>query len=129
MTKRTKTQPRVWADTSHASLCALGLHLQQTGVLATLATGCTIRQKTLQYSPAQKVTMLLSGLMGGVTSLSQLNALRSGQALQAAFGLPGWAEQSVVSDTLSAVTEADLTAIRQATEQILRRFSRALRHD
>ncbi len=129
MTKRTKTQPRVWADTSHASLCALGLHLQQTGVLATLATGCTIRQKTLQYSPAQKVTMLLSGLMSGVTSLSQLNTLRSDQALQAAFGLPGWAEQSVVSDTLSAVTEADLTAIRQATEQILRRFSRAQRHD
>lgn len=130
MSEHTTTRPpRVWHDTSYAGLCALGCHLRHTGVLATLAQGCTIRQKTRRYTPAQKLTMLFAGLLSGITGLARTNTLRSDQALQTAFGLPGWAEQSVLSDTLSAATDADVAALRQASEQVLRRFSRALRHD
>lgn len=127
--RTTSRPPRVFQDTSYASLCALGLHLRRSGVLDTLIQGCTIRQKTRSYTPAQKVTMIFAGLLTGITGIARINALRSDSALLAAFGLPGCAEQSVLSDTLSAATDADVTAVRQASEQVLQRFSRALHHD
>jgi hypothetical protein len=125
----TSPRCRVIEDTGYASLCALGQQLVRQGLLATLADGCTIRQKTIRYSPAQKVQMLFCGLLTGITGICRMETIRAEPALQLAFGLPGCAEQSVLSDTLSAVTDADVAALRTACEGILRRSSTALAHD
>src|SRR5205807_4875111 len=50
-------------------------------------------------------------------------------ALQAAFGLPGCAEQSVLADTLDAATDADVAALRQVVEASFLQYSSARRHD
>lgn len=120
---------RVWEDTSHASLCVLGALLQQRGILATLAQGVTIHQKPRTYTPAQKLTMLFVGILQGQRALCHLErSLRPDPALQQAFGLPGCAEQSVISDTLDAATATDVTELRTAAETLLQRHSQALQH-
>jgi hypothetical protein len=121
---------RVWNDTPHASLCLLGTSVQQHGILTTLEQGVTIKQKTLRYTPAQKVTMVLIGLLSGMRSVSNLDTtLRVDPAVQRAFGLPGCAEQSVIADTVNAATAADVAALRTAIEGIMAREGTALHHD
>jgi hypothetical protein len=107
----------------------LGQLLRRHGILDELAAGCTIHQKTIRYTPAEKLTMLFAGLLTGITSIDRMDTLRSDRALLTAFGLPGCAEQSVLSDTLSAATDADVAHLRTATEMLLRRYGRALHHD
>lgn len=120
---------RLWYDSSHASLCLLGLHLRRIGFFRELETGITIKQKTIIYTPAQKLEMLLVSLLAGATAVSHSGrTLRIDEALQAAFGLPGCADQSVLADTLDAATPEDVAALRTAVDAILVRFSRARRH-
>jgi hypothetical protein len=54
--------------------------------------------------------------------------LRVDPALQAAFGLPGCADQSVLADTLDAASDQDVADLRQGVEEIFRRYSRTRRH-
>jgi hypothetical protein len=54
--------------------------------------------------------------------------LRVDPALQAAFGLPGCADQSVLADTLDAATDQDVGDLRQVVEDIFRRYSQTRRH-
>jgi hypothetical protein len=122
--------PRVWEDSSHASLCLLGPLLHARGILPALEQGVTIRQKVRTYTPAQKTTMVLVGLLSGLRTVSGLDlSLRTDPALQRAFGLPGCAEQSVIADTLNAATSEDVAALRQTVEALLQQHSQALQHD
>ena len=55
-----------------------------------------IRQKTVKYSPVQKLMDGLITILAGAHGLSEINTrLRSDPALQRAFGRTGCAEQSV----------------------------------
>jgi hypothetical protein len=121
---------RLWHDSAHASLCLLGAHLRAIGFFRDLEAGITIRQKSLRYTPAQKLEMFMVSLLAGASAVSHSNrGLRVDQALQAAFGLPGCADQSVIADTLDAATPEDVAALRTAIDSIFGRFSRARRHD
>ena len=46
-----------------------------------------------------------------------------------AFGLPGCAEQSVIAATLDAMTEADLSTLREAMGDLFGQYSLARRHN
>jgi Transposase DDE domain len=123
-------QQRKWYDSSHASLCLLGACLRRLGILDALADGLHLRQKTLKYSPAQKLVMLFAALLAGAKTVSQTGTtLRTDRALQAAFGLPGCADQSVIAATLDAATEADVADLRAVLGALLRQHSQACRHD
>jgi hypothetical protein len=49
--------------------------------------------------------------------------------LQRAFGRKGCAEQSVVSETLNASTQENVEQMRQALQELYRRYSRGYAHD
>src|SRR5438105_2721261 len=111
----TPSRDRVWHDSSHASLCLLGTHLRAIGFFQELEAGITIRQKALRYTPAQKLEMLLVSLLTGATAVSHTSrTLRADEALQAAFGLPGCADQPVIAETLDVATPEDVAALRAA---------------
>src|SRR5207237_4744939 len=55
--------------------------------------------------------------------------VRIDSALITAFGLPGCADQSVIADTLDAVTERDLEAMQEALTETFSRYSQARQHD
>src|SRR5215203_4757223 len=83
----------------HAALAALGLKLQQLDLFAPIRQQVQIAQKTVQYSPQDKLHDGFIALLAGAHGLSEINSLlRSDPALQAAFGRAGCAEQSVVQD-------------------------------
>lgn len=98
----TSAQQRAWQESGHASLCLLGSYLQEKGFFHPLETRLHVQQKTLKYTPVQKLEMLFIALLAGAKAVSHSNfTLRADPALYRAFGLPGCAEQSVIADTLS----------------------------
>jgi hypothetical protein len=126
----TRTHERAWQESSHASLCLLGSHLRGIGFFQPLETRLQGHQKILKYTSVQKLEMLFVSLLAGAKAVSHTNfALRADPALYRAFGLPGCAEQSVIADTLDAMTEADISALREAMADLFARYSQARRHD
>jgi hypothetical protein len=117
-------------STAHASLAALGVKLRQLDFLAPLREGVQIAQKTVKYSPFEKLTDCFIGILAGAHGIVEINeGLRADPALQAAFGRTACAEQSVIQDTLDACTAANVTQLEQAIDQIFRQQSRAAHHD
>ena len=120
---------RKWSDSGHASLCLLGCYLRQIGFFRPLEEGFRLKQKVVKYSPVQKVAMIFVSLLAGAKAIAHSDwTLRVDPALQAAFGLPGCADQSVLADTLDAATDQDVADLRQVIEEIFRRYSQTRRH-
>jgi hypothetical protein len=126
----TSTPARVWYESTHASLCLLGTYLRRTGFFAPLETQVQIQQKTLKYTPVQKLEMFFVALLAGAKAVSHTNTtLGVDSALCQAFGLPGCADQSVIAATLSAATEADVAALQAALAETFGRYSQAYRQN
>src|SRR5436309_2541872 len=116
--------------TGHASLAALGVKLGQLDLLAPLREEVKIAQKAVKYTPCEKLTDCLIGILAGAHGIVEINeGLRADPALQAAFGRPACAEQSVIQDTLDACTTTNVTQMEQAIQRIFRQHGRAAQHD
>ncbi len=121
---------RKWFDSAHASLCLLGGYLRLTGFCRPLVEGLQLQQKVRKYTPVQKVEMVFVSLLAGAKAIYHTGTtLRVDPGLQAAFGLPGCAEQSVLAETLNAATDTDVAALRQVVEASFVQYSAARRHD
>ncbi len=120
---------RKWYDSRHASLCLLGWYLGQIGFFRPFEEGIRLQQKVVKYSPVQKLEMIFVSLLAGAKAVAHSDwTLRVDPALQAAFGLPGCADQSVLADTLDAAADQDVADLRQVVEEIFRQYSRTRRH-
>src|SRR3712207_598753 len=101
--------------TSHASLAALGVKLRRLDLFGPIRDGVRIPQKAVRYTPTDKLYDAFIALLAGAHGLVEINhRLRAEPALQAAFGRPACAEQSVVQDTLDACTAATVTELQEA---------------
>jgi hypothetical protein len=115
---------------AHASLAALGSYLHQIDLLAPIRKLVTIRQKTVRYTPFDKLLSAFLLLLTGARRMVQINTcLRADPTLCQAFGIAACAEQSVVQDTLDATTDQNVEQMKQAMTQIFRKHSRAYRHN
>jgi hypothetical protein len=120
---------RKWHDSGHASLCLLGSYLRRVGFFRPWEEGLRLKQKVVKDSPVQKLEMVVVSLLTGAKAIAHSDlTLRVDPALQAAFGLPGCAEQSVLAETLDAATDEDVADLRQVVEEAFRRYSQARRH-
>jgi hypothetical protein len=114
----------------HASLAALGNYLCQLHLLAPIQASVRIQQKTVKYSPFDKITDAFILLLTGAHRMVEINTrLRADPALVEAFGKTGCAEQSVVQDTLDACTDQNVAQMQQAINRIFRTHSQAYGHD
>jgi hypothetical protein len=117
-------------STSHASLAVLGVKLRELDLFGPIRASVHIAQKTVRYTPADKLYDTFIALLAGAHGLVEINRLlRADPALQAAFGRPACAEQSVVQDTLDACTAENVSQLEEAVATIYRRHSRGYRHD
>ena len=108
----------------------MGGYLCRTGFFRPLEEQVPLHQKVRQYSAVQKLEMVFVSLLAGAKAIYQTGTtLRVDPALQAAFGLPGCAEQSVLAETLNAATDAEVAALRQVVEASFLQYSAARRHD
>ena len=117
-------------STAHASLAALGVHLQRLDLFGPIREQVHIAQKTVRYTPTDKLYDAFIALLAGAQGLVEINGrLRPDAALQAAFGRTACAEQSVVQDTLDACSDETVAQLEAAWTTIYRRHSQASRHD
>lgn len=116
--------------TNHAVLAALGQKLQRIRLFEPIRTHVQIQQKTVHYSPVDKLEDVWLSILTGSRGLVETNTrLRPDRALQRAFGRSGCAEQSTLSETLNAATAENVQELEQALTTIYRRFSRGYQHD
>src|SRR3989442_6054300 len=113
-----------------ATLAALGIRLQGLNLFGKVRDAVHITQKTIIHTPVQKLYDAFIAILAGAHGFVEMNKrLRSDPGVQAAFGRQGWAEQSVVQDTLDACTEANVEQMHHAMDTIYRQQSRGYRHD
>ena len=117
-------------STPHATLVALGLKVQQLDLFRPIREQVQIKQKTVRYSPTDKLYDAWIAILAGAQGLVEVNTrLRSDPVLQQAFGRTACAEQSVIQDTLDACDATTVQQMEQALTTIVRHHSQAYRHD
>ena len=111
-------------------LVAIGTKIRALKLLQPIEELVKIRQKTVKYSPVEKLMDGLITILAGAHGLSEINTrLRSDPALQRAFGRTGCAEQSVVQETLDACSATNVKQMEQATRAIFQTHALAYRHN
>ena len=129
MTEST-TPPMTRQSTPHATLVALGLKVQQLDLFRPIHEQVQIKQKTVRYTPTDKLYDAWIAILAGAQGLVEVNTrLRSDPVLQRAFGRTACAEQSVIQDTLDACDATTVQQMEQALTTIVRHHSQAYRHD
>lgn len=124
------TIDRIWSSTPRASLAAVGLKLHQLDLFGPIRQLVHIKQKTVRYSPTDKLYDAFISLLAGAHGLVEVKTrLRSDPALQRAFGRSACAEQSVIQQTLDACDATTVAQMEQALTTIFRLHSRAAQHD
>ena len=103
MAKSTTKQKQHQQYTPRASLAALGMKFSQLGIFRPIAEHVRIAQKVVKYTPVAKLVDALIAILAGAHGLVEANKrVRPDRPLQRAFGRDGYAEQSVISETLNA---------------------------
>jgi hypothetical protein len=126
----TSASRRVWQESGHASLCLLGVKLRRMGLFKPLEAHIKIGQKVLKYTPVQKLEMFLVALLAGAKAVSQTaTTVGLDPALISAVGLPGYADQSSIAQTLNAATEQDVADLQVALGELFGSFSQVQWHD
>ena len=118
------------SSSAHASLAVIGLKLKELKLFEPIEDRVKIAQKTVRYTPAQKLLHAWVGLLAGAQGIVEINTrLRTDRMLQRAFGLAGCAEQSVIQETLDACTETNVREMEDAIDLIYQAHSQGFRHD
>ena len=113
-----------------ASLAAIGVQIQHLDLFAPIRQTVQMAQKTVKYTPTDKLYDALITILAGAHGIVEINTrLRADLALQRAFGRKGCAEQSVVQETLDHATSANVTEMQQALTAIYRQYSQGYQHD
>lgn len=112
-----------------ATLCAIGIKLRSLKFFDTIAEHVKVKQKTVKHTPVEKLTDAFIAILAGAHGLCEVNTrVRSDAALQRAFGRSSCAEQSVVQETLDASTVENVRQMKHAFKALMRKHSRAYRH-
>jgi hypothetical protein len=116
--------------TPRATLVAIGLKVQQSGIFRPIAERVKIAQKVVCYTPAQKLLDGLITTLAGAHGLVEANKrVRPDRSLQRAFGRNSCAEQSVISETLDVCTAENVQEMYQAMKEIYQRHGLSYRHN
>lgn len=116
-----KINGKVKISSNHASLCALAPVIKDKNVLQPIHNKVNIKQKKILYSPTDKLVLLTIGIMSGIQSVYDINyKLRVDRALLKAFGYKKCADQSVIQETLNAVTDDNIKQMESATDEIFK---------
>ena len=128
------TQFNSCAATTHysprAALVGLGVKLTKLDFFAPLRKHFQLDQKTVKFSPYQKLLTAFVAILAGAWGLVEINKLvRADAVLARAFGLEACPDQSGVQTTLSKCSAAQVDQVRTATREIYQKWGRAYRHD
>jgi Transposase DDE domain group 1 len=113
-----------------ASLAALGAYLHHIDLFGPVRASVKIAQKTVKYSPCDKLYDAFISILAGAHGLIEINTrLRSDPALQAALGRTACAQQAVVQETLNACSADQVSQLDAALRSIYRQPSQGYAHN
>jgi len=112
-------------QTQHAMLVVWGEYAQSIGLVKGIE-GVPLDQKEVDHSPQRKVLEFLVAILGGLPYLKDISRsahpLDQDLAVAKAWRQDGWADQSGVSRTLSALTMAQAEQIVDVLRQVSQPF-------
>ena len=116
-------------ETGYAPLGVLGHCLVHSQFLAPVWAELDLGLKTVDHPPASKLQDVLTSILAGCRSIFEVNTrLRPDLALAHAWGRECFADQSQLARTLDAFAATQVAQLRQGSEALFRRESRALSH-
>lgn len=128
MKKFSKSKSKLQCD--HALLALIGQKCQDEKLLDPLYQLVKINQKTVQYSPVDKLIDLLLAILLDCEVVSQINTKLAQQvAVLNAFGREHCADQSTVQRTLSTCTSENVAQFQAALARLFARHSRTRHHN
>jgi len=114
----------------HASLALIAEWTKSNHIWEDMQGRVHIRQKTIKHSPSDKLKDVLINIWAGGERISSINnLLRTDEGLQRIFGRASCAEQSTISETLNAVSAANLVELEGFLKQVYREHSSFYQHD
>jgi hypothetical protein len=117
-------------DTSFAPLGVLGYCLTRSHFLLPVWADLHLPFKMVDHAPAAKLQDLLTSVLAGCRSISDVNCLLvPDRALARAWGRERFADQSTLARTVDAFDTSTVQQLRQGSERLFRQESRTLRHD
>jgi hypothetical protein len=97
--------------TPHATLAALGIKIRSLKLFDPIKEHVFIKQKTIRHKPVEKLNDAFITILAGAHGLCEINTrLRSDER---AFSRSSCAEQSVVQQTLNALTPRNVAEMQQ----------------
>lgn len=116
-------------NTNYAPLAALSMHYRQNQTLKPLKS-VHIPMKTRDFTPYDKLVQVLLSILAGCETLSEVNTrLRPEQGLAQIWNWDRFADQSMLSRTLDALTLTNIDQLRAAGTTIWRDRSQTRQHD
>lgn len=113
-----------------ASLVLVGQWFQQQGIWPVIERLVTVKQKCYRHTPQEKLLDIFITMLSGGRGVVESNLrVRPDVAIQTALGRQGCAEQSTLSETLSACEAHTISTMRYALKEILQRLGACSRHD
>ncbi|MBN1122805.1 MAG: transposase [Anaerolineae bacterium] len=118
------------AYSPHASLSMMGLKLRQWHIWDIVEEHVRIAQKTVVYTPLEKLRFAMVNILAGGQGLVEINTrVRTDKMIVAAFGSARCAEQSTVSETINACTDETVEQMQEAIRVIYQKKSQGSQHD
>ena len=117
--KRRKKSKKQTSETPHASLAAMAPILEQKGIFQSIHEGVVIPQKTFDYTPCDKLVLVILSELCGHQTLSEVNwTLRVDEPLLMAFGYEKCPDQSVLQATLNAATAESVSQLSSVASSL-----------
>ena len=117
--KNKRNNKKINTNSAYASLCAIAPVIKDKNVFGVIHQKVEIPQKKVEYSPTDKLVFMTLGIVSGCDVVFDINRkLRVDRPLLRAFGYSKCADQSVIQDTLNAVTEDNVLQMESALKSI-----------
>jgi hypothetical protein len=112
-----------------ASLAIVGMCSQHMDIWGMIGKQVKIQQKTITHTPLQKLQDAFINILAGGHGIVEINRrVKTDSSLLVAFGRQNCADQSGVSSTLNACQPENVMQMRQALQEIYRRYSTGCTH-
>ncbi len=110
------------STTKHGFLVALGWVAQKLGLREALERHVQVKQKTINFTPVDKIIEALVGILGDCSYMKDLNCeaepIATDHAVAKAGGQKRFAHFSTVCATFAKLTSANITELSKALDEV-----------
>jgi hypothetical protein len=106
---------------SHGLIIPICQQIETWGIDKLLDKHVKIHQKVYDFTPNQKIVQVMASMMFGCEDNKRMNKVlkKDNPQYSQYFGLPRWADQSVISDTFRALTAENITQLETVWKESL----------